>query len=134
VGHFTLCLDHPANLCLKTEIRQLSKDSAPDVDTWITHAQSIQNDIETSRQLANRIVRQAEADEKRAYEMEDTKTYVEFMAKEVELNEHIRQALEELQKLNDQLDQAETLAAESNIMAALNILGGTLRTILCLGG
>jgi len=65
--------------------------------------------------------------------MEDTKTYVEFMAKEVELNEHIRQALEELQKLNNQLDQAELLAAESNILAALNTLGGILRHFLRLG-
>ncbi|TVY88933.1 Centromere/kinetochore protein-like protein [Lachnellula willkommii] len=113
---------------LETEIRQLSKDSAPDVDTWITHAQSIQNDIETSKQLASRIVRQAEADDKRLEEQEDTRTYVEFMAKEVELNEHLRQALEEMQRLNDQLDDAETLASEGNIMAALNMLGGI---VLC---
>ncbi|TVY41445.1 hypothetical protein LSUB1_G002283 [Lachnellula subtilissima] len=109
---------------LETEIRELSKDNAPDVDTWITHAQSIQNDIETSKQLASRIVRQAEADGKRLEEQEDNRTYVEFMTKEVELNEHLRQALEEMQRLNDQLDEAETLASESNIMAALNTLGG----------
>ena len=52
------------------------------------------------------------------------------MTKEVELNEHLRQALEELQRVNDQLDQAEILAAESNIMAALNVLGGTVGYIL----
>ncbi|TVY34374.1 Centromere/kinetochore protein-like protein [Lachnellula occidentalis] len=114
---------------LETEIRQLSKDNAPDIDTWITHAQSIQNDIATSKQLASRIVRQAEADDKRLEEQEDTRTYVEFMAKEVELNEHLRQALEEMQRLNDQLDEAETLASESNIMAALNILGEAWETI-----
>jgi len=61
-------------------------------------------------------------------EQEDNRAYVEFMTKEVELNDHLRQALEEMQRLNDQLDEAETLASESNIIAALNILGGI---VLC---
>lgn len=70
-------------------------------------------------------MRQAEADETRLEELENSSNYVMFMTKEVELNAHLLQALQELQKLNEQLDKAEILAAESDIMAALRVLGGT---------
>lgn len=53
-----------------------------------------------------------------------------FLTKELEFNEHLRQALQEIQKLNSQLDQAEILAGESKIMEAMKILAGMLGRIL----
>lgn len=97
----------------------------------MSNAQSIQDDLEISRQLASQIVRQAEADETRLEELENSRNYVTFMTKEVELNAHLLQALHEIRKLNEQLDKAEMLAAESDIMAALRELGGTWLSSLC---
>lgn len=75
-------------------------------------------------------MRQAEADEERAAALEDAQAFVGFLTKELEFNEHLRQALQEMQKINSQLDQAEVLAGESKIMEAMKILAGMLRRTL----
>ncbi|KAG9901669.1 hypothetical protein KCU94_g7814, partial [Aureobasidium melanogenum] len=46
---------------VKTDIRSLSKDIAPDVDGWIAQAKKLQADIEQSKATARDIVAQAEA-------------------------------------------------------------------------
>jgi centromere/kinetochore protein ZW10 len=78
---------------LQTEIQQISCDSAPDVDSWIMHAKSIQDDIEKSRRLASSIVRQAEADEQREYALQEKHGYTEFLGKEVSFNDQLLASL-----------------------------------------
>ncbi|KAH6673050.1 centromere/kinetochore protein-like protein zw10 [Halenospora varia] len=111
-----------AKLALETEIKEISRDSAADVDTWITHAKSIQDDIEKSRRLASSIVRQAEADEQRLELLEEKEAYAGFLEKEVAFNVHLGEALRSIQEVNDKLDKAEGLAGEKRIIEAMAVL------------
>lgn len=96
------------------------------MDTWITHAKSIQDDIEKSRRLASSIVRQAEADEQRLELLEEKEAYEGFLEKEVAFNVHLGEALRSIQEVNDKLDKAEGLAGEKRIIEAMAALEGKL--------
>ncbi|PMD34525.1 centromere/kinetochore protein-like protein zw10 [Hyaloscypha variabilis F] len=104
---------------LETEIRQISRESAPNVDKWIEHAKSIQDDIDRSRRLASSIVRQAEADDETEESLQENEKYVEFLTKEVSFNGQLLSALKGIQGVKEILQQAEDLAEEKKIVEAL---------------
>jgi centromere/kinetochore protein ZW10 len=101
---------------IQTKIRQISCESAPDVDSWIVHAKSIQEDIERSKRLASSIVRQAEADDETEETLQEKENYVEFLTKEVSFNNQLLSALKGIQDVNECLQQ--------NILDALVQLEG----------
>jgi centromere/kinetochore protein ZW10 len=109
---------------IQTKIRQISCESAPDVDSWIVHAKSIQEDIERSKRLASLIVRQAEADDETEETLQEKENYVEFLTKEVSFNNQLLSALKGIQDVNECLQQAEELANQQNILDALVQLEG----------
>jgi centromere/kinetochore protein ZW10 len=90
----------------------------------MTNARAVQEDIERSRRLATEIVREAEADEGRLEYLEDRKAHVEFLEKELLFNQHLGEALQRIQQVNDTLDRAERVAGEKNILEALGLLAG----------
>ncbi|KAI6708496.1 hypothetical protein JHW43_008968 [Diplocarpon mali] len=104
------------------EVRKISRESAPDVDLWIKHAKSIQDDIERSRRLASSIVLQAEADEKRQAGLAEKEDYVNFLGQELSFNDQLFSALGALQGANDSLNMAEKLASDRRIIDALHML------------
>lgn len=110
----------------QTEIRQISKESAPDVDDWIRNAKAIHDDIEKSRKLASSIVRQAEADEDRLEGLQQQDNYMEFLSKEVQYNTQLLSSLRAIQGANELLRKLELQAAEHNLVDALHTLAGTL--------
>ncbi|CZR67503.1 uncharacterized protein PAC_17402 [Phialocephala subalpina] len=114
---------------LETEIRQISKESAPDVDDWIRNAKAIHDDIEKSRKLASSIVRQAEADEERLEGLQQQENYVEFLSKEVHYNTQLLSSLKAIQGANDLLRKLEVQAAEHNLVDALHTLADAFTTI-----
>ncbi|KAF8850831.1 hypothetical protein BDZ45DRAFT_184064 [Acephala macrosclerotiorum] len=114
---------------LETEIRQISKDSAPDVDDWIRNAKAIHDDIEKTRKLASSIVRQAEADEERLEGLQQQEKYVEFLSKEVHYNTQLLSSLRAIQGANDLLRKLEVQAAEHNLVDALHTLADAFATI-----
>ncbi|KAH6694901.1 centromere/kinetochore protein-like protein zw10 [Leptodontidium sp. MPI-SDFR-AT-0119] len=111
-----------AKSALEDEVREISRETAPDVDLWIKHAKSIQDDIQRSRQLASSIVRQAEADGERKEVLEEKETYADFLAKEVSFNNQLVSVLRSLQGVNESLNKAEECASERRIIDALHML------------
>ena len=120
-----MCQNSEADWKKQTEIRQISHDSAPDVDAWIKHAKSIQDDIDRSRRLASSIVRQAEAEDETEETLQEKEKYVEFLTKEVSFNDQLLSALKGIQGVDEILQQAEELAAKQSIVEALFKLEGS---------
>lgn len=114
-------------LCLLTvsfqaEVRQISRDSACDVDEWIQNAQALQDDIDKSRKLANEIVQQAEADVARVTDVQNHENHVELLVKEIEFNAHLMEYLQCIKIANDFLDKAAEEADRHEIHNALQSL------------
>ncbi|RFU26758.1 hypothetical protein B7463_g9583, partial [Scytalidium lignicola] len=107
---------------LEKEIRQLSRESAPEVDSWILNAKSLQDDIDKSRRLASEIVRQAEADEENSEALREQEIYVEFLTREKLFNSQLRETLEAIRVANNAFDSAEQLSYEKKIIDALHSL------------
>ncbi|QSZ29804.1 hypothetical protein DSL72_004322 [Monilinia vaccinii-corymbosi] len=111
-----------AKLSLETEVRQISRDHALDVDEWIQNAQALQDDIVKSRKLANEIVQQAEADEARITEVQNHENHVELLVKEIEFNAQLMEYLQSIKLANDYLDKATEEADRHEIHEALQSL------------
>ncbi|KAH7306101.1 centromere/kinetochore protein-like protein zw10 [Rhexocercosporidium sp. MPI-PUGE-AT-0058] len=118
-----------AKAALEDEVRQTSRETAPNVDTWIKHAKSIQDDIQRSRQLASSIVRQAEADGERKEVLEEKETYADFLTKEVSFNNQLLSVLRSLQAVNESLNMAEELASERRIIDGLHMLEAAWKSL-----
>ena len=108
----------------QTEICDISRESAPDVDSWIANAQSLQDDIETSRRLAVDIVQQAKAEETREETIREKAIYQDFLTKEASFNAALLEALRLIQTVNNCLDTAEQMIGERRILDALDMLEG----------
>ena len=111
------------------EIRKNSHEAGPDVDTWIKNAKTLQNDIESSRRLANEIIRKAQADEQREELVVEQEKYVSFLESEVAFNGHLSDSLLVIQELHDCLERVETLIDGRQVLECLTALDGRLESI-----
>lgn len=112
---------------LQTEVRKISRQTMPDVESWITNARAVHEDIERLRRLATEIVREAEADEERLGLLEDRKVHLELLEKERLFNQRLSEALQCISQVNDAVDKAERVAGEKNILEALKLLAGSIQ-------
>jgi protein transport protein DSL1/ZW10 len=108
--------------CPQNEIQDTSREEAPNVDAWIANAKTLQDDIESSKRLANEIIRQAEADERREEVLKEQENYVSFLDSEVAFNKQLRDALLLTQEVSECLEQAEALVHSRKILEALHLL------------
>lgn len=106
----------------KDEIRALSKATAPDVDTWITRAKSLQEDIARSRDTARQIVAEHEASRDLRAAVEDAAGKVRLLEGEVGFEEVLVGTLEHLQYANGVLSQVQNAAVKGDIEIALSKL------------
>jgi centromere/kinetochore protein ZW10 len=110
---------------MQTQIRDISRETIPDVESWMTNARAVQQDIERLRRLATEIVREAEADEERLAHLEDRKAHLELLEKEGLFNKRLGEALQCIYQVNDAVCRVEHVAEEKNILKALRLLAGT---------
>ncbi|KAI1002836.1 hypothetical protein K3495_g5370 [Podosphaera aphanis] len=92
---------------LEAEIKIISQESAQDVDTWISHIKSIQEDIKISRKLAHSIVQDAEENELYLKELKLKQKYVSYMTNELDFNQNLLSILQEINKVYSQLVKVE---------------------------
>ena len=111
---------------MQDEIRKISRDSAPEVDTWIKNAHALQEDIESSKSFAEDIAREAEVGDALYQTAKENSDHVEFLEKEFEYNAQLKEALSGIKAVQEMLDGAEAAGAEGRLLDALNILSSVL--------
>jgi centromere/kinetochore protein ZW10 len=111
---------------LQTEVRQISRQTLPDVEAWMVNARAVHEDIERLRRLATEIVREAEADEERLELLRDREAHAQFLERESLFNKRLSEALQSVRQVNEALDHAERVAGEKNILEALRLLAGAM--------
>lgn len=107
---------------VKQEIRSLSKETAPDIDTWISRAKELQVDIQRSRDTAREIVAQAQAGKELKAKVQDSGNKVALLEKEVNFNETLTGTLEHIRYASGVLYQAQDEAVKGRIPKALERL------------
>jgi centromere/kinetochore protein ZW10 len=109
------------------EIRQISRQTIPDVEVWMTNARAVHEDIERLRRLATEIVREAEADEDRLERLADRKAHLDLLERESVFNKQLSEELQFISQVNDAVEKTERVAGDSNILEALRLLAGAMR-------
>jgi centromere/kinetochore protein ZW10 len=119
--HYALPLVYTKQL-LQDEIRKISRNSAPDVDTWIEHASALQAELDASQDFAREIKQEAEMGDKLYEAVKDDTNHVELLEREVTYNSQLIKALDVIKTVKDMLDEAEEAGMSNRILQALDIL------------
>ncbi|KAG8158785.1 hypothetical protein KVR01_011228 [Diaporthe batatas] len=107
---------------LEDEIHSINQETAPDVSSWMANAQSVQDDINRSKRLANDIVRQAEEPVLSGAAIQEAEDKFVFLQSEIAYNQRVREALRGIKDVNQILDQVEKARDERRILDALRLL------------
>lgn len=107
---------------LETEIHNINQETAPDVSSWMTNAQSLQDDINRSKHIANDILRQAEEPVVSGKAREEAEEKVVFLQAELAYNQRVKDALRAIRDVNQILDEVEKARDERRIVDALRLL------------
>ncbi|KAL3418199.1 is centromere binding protein at prophase [Phlyctema vagabunda] len=117
---------------LEKDIRLISRDQPPEVDSWIQQAQGIQDDINKTKSLASQIVRDADAGDDKLEALEHSRHHVEFLTKETLFNNQLWETLKAIKRANDLMDEAEVIASEKHILGSLHKLTEAGNAILAI--
>ncbi|KAK8032099.1 hypothetical protein PG990_001833 [Apiospora arundinis] len=107
---------------LEAEVHTINEETAPDVQSWVANAKTVEDDINRSRSLANEIVRRAEAPEVSGQTIRETEEKVYFLQREVVYNQQVREALNSIEHVNGLLDQVEQARNERRVLDSLHLL------------
>ena len=88
----------------------------------MANAQSVQDDINRSKRLANDIVRQAEEPVLSGAAIHEAEDKFAFLRSELAYNQRVQEALRGIKDVNQILDQVETARDERRILDALRLL------------
>lgn len=88
----------------------------------MTNAQSVQDDINRSKRLANDIVRQAEEPVLSGAAIQEAEDKFTFLQAELAYNQRVQEALRGIRDVNQILDQVEAARDERRILDALRLL------------
>lgn len=107
---------------LQGDLRNLSRQSASDLDGWIAQAKQLQTDIEQSKAAAREIVNEAEAGKSLGAHHEDAFSKVELLKRELDYNVTLGDIIEQLQIATALLDAAQDLTSQRTLLEALKKL------------
>lgn len=88
----------------------------------MTNAKALEDDINKSRSLANEIVRRAEAPEVSGQSILEAEEKVGFLQREVGYTAQVREALTNIKRVNELLDQVEQARNERRVLDSLHLL------------
>ncbi|KAK8066689.1 hypothetical protein PG997_013436 [Apiospora hydei] len=111
-----------AKVKLEAEVHTINEETAPDVQSWVANAKTVEDDINRSRALANEIVRRAEAPEVSGQTIRETEEKAEFLQREVVYNQQVRDALTSIKHVHGVLDQVEQARNERRVLDSLHLL------------
>lgn len=107
---------------LQDEVRKLSREAGSDVDSWITQARQLQDDIKRSQETAKEIVQQAEEAKENTARVQDAASKLSLLHTEIAYNETLAQVVEQLRDISTLLDSAQNASAHGHTIHALQTL------------
>ncbi|OJD18741.1 hypothetical protein AJ78_01278 [Emergomyces pasteurianus Ep9510] len=98
---------------VENEICALSRETASDVDGWISQAKQLHEEIERSRSAAREIVRQHEKGQQLQRQVTDASKKVELLESEIAFNEAVTRNLEDIRTIDYHISSVQ-LAIDKN--------------------
>lgn len=101
----------------------MSRDNAPELDSWITQARRLHADIAASQIKADEILELAKTEEALEQELQDAETQAQLLEREIRFNDELASVLGRLQLIGTTLAQVEGVMG-SDLGQAIAVLGG----------
>lgn len=106
----------------QASIRELSRDTAPDINGWISQAKQLRDDIEASRITAEEIVRQARNGEQLQASVKDAESKVNLLNGEVIFNEMLAETLTQIQTIRHTIISVQEAALSDRLVESVELL------------
>jgi protein transport protein DSL1/ZW10 len=107
---------------VQNDIRRLSRESAPNVDGWISQAKQLHADITRSRETARKIVQDHEHGKVLHSNVRDASGKVNLLQSEIRFNEDLVQTLSEIQDLDGKFSNVKESLAQDRFVEAISRL------------
>lgn len=119
---------------MQTELRDLSRSTAGNLDGWISQAKRLQHDIDESKITAKHILEEGSKSHELHEKEKDAASKAELLRTELAFNETLIGALEQIQIATGLLDKAKNAEAENELVEAVKELGNAQRVVAELNG
>ncbi|KAL9007094.1 MAG: hypothetical protein Q9188_000129 [Gyalolechia gomerana] len=106
---------------IKARIRASSRDSAPDIDGWISQAKHLHRDIETAQRTSRDIILKAERDEELRQSVHDAGSKLRLLEGEVAFNESLAATLEQIRRGRHRADKIQSLLSQGGLSEAVEL-------------
>ncbi|KAG0638182.1 hypothetical protein HOY80DRAFT_968902 [Tuber brumale] len=107
---------------LYDEVRTVSRESGPEIDSWISQARRLHKDIESSKTKADEIIQLAEQEKRLNLELEDSIMQARLLISEINFNEALTEILSRLQLIDLTLYQVKHLLNTGELCQAIETL------------
>ncbi|KAI0106409.1 hypothetical protein GGR51DRAFT_168916 [Nemania sp. FL0031] len=124
VGHLAPALESlaAAKSKLEADIHIINEETASDVSQWIANTKSLEDDINRTRSWANEIIRRSEAPDVSGKTILEAEDKADFLRRESAYNNQVYNALTNIKRVNQLLDQVELARDERRILQSLHLL------------
>ncbi|OAX84995.1 hypothetical protein ACJ72_00620 [Emergomyces africanus] len=103
---------------VENEISALSRETASDVDGWISQAKQLHEEIERSRSTAREIVRQHEKGQQLQSQVTDASKKVELLENEIAFNEALTRNLEDIRTIDYRISSVQLAIEQDDLETA----------------
>jgi protein transport protein DSL1/ZW10 len=118
---------------LQNDIRRLSRESAPNVDGWISQAKQLHADIERSRVAARKIIQDHEHGRSLQSNVQDASAKVHLLRGEIQFNDVLINTLGVVQDLDARFSDVKDSLANDHFLEAISRLDEIHSSIKRLG-
>ncbi|QSS62211.1 hypothetical protein I7I51_04388 [Histoplasma capsulatum] len=106
---------------VENEIASLSRETASNVDGWISQAKQLHEDIERSRSAAREIVRQHEIGQQLQSQVMDASKKVELLENEITFNEILARNLEDVRTIDYRISSVQMAIEQDDLETATGL-------------
>ncbi len=117
-----MALDEADGAAAQGPDRHDQRRDSEDVNIWFSNAKALQDDVNRSKAMANDILKQAETPDVSGKTIREAEERADFLIRELNYNQQVRQALAGIKRVNQSLDQVEQASKERRILDALHLL------------
>ncbi|KAL8679392.1 MAG: hypothetical protein Q9186_004327 [Xanthomendoza sp. 1 TL-2023] len=107
---------------VKAQIRTSSKDSAQDIDGWISQAKQLRRDIETVQSSSHEILIKARRDEELRQDSHDASSKLRLLEEEVAFNEKVSTTLQKVLGIRQATSQIQHLVDQGEFFKAIDLM------------
>ncbi|KAI4286272.1 MAG: hypothetical protein L6R38_000038 [Xanthoria sp. 2 TBL-2021] len=107
---------------VKARVRSSSKDSAQDIDGWISQAKQLRKDIDTVQSFSRDISSKAQKNWELQRDVHDASSKLHLLDEELAFNQALAAMIEDVRHVRRAIGQIQDLSSQGDLLEAIEIL------------